>query len=258
MITTFSKFIYGTTITSANNLGDFKEGATSFIATLGNSPMTLGEIVVAVAAAFNMVGGQTYTVSINRTSGLVTISAASNFSLLLSSGISVGQSFWSILGFHQGADLTGSNTYTGSVQAGSTYLPQFLLQSYVGPNEYRKSIDPTVNRTATGRTELVSFGVDQMIEMDIQFITNLVMDGVVIKNNPNGLTQADAFLQDITNGKSRFEFVPDILNPGTFLKVVCDVTQGFNDGSGYKLQEQYMQNLPGVFNTGVILLRVVS
>ena len=257
MIKTWSKFIYGTSIDATNDYGDFKEGATSFAANVSSGPYTLAELITAVQAAFNAVGGQTYTVSLDRTTGLVTISAASNFSLLLSSGANVGVSFWSILGFTQAADLTGANTYTGASRAGKIYYPQFLLQSYVSPDDYQVSYEPMVNRTADGRTELVRFGVDKMIEMDIQFITDLAMDGAVIKNNPTGVADVEAFLQDIT-GKSRFEFVPDVDTPSTLYKCVLESMPNYKDGTGYKLIERFADGLPGVFGTGLMTLRVVS
>lgn len=257
MITTRSKFIYGTTVDSSNANGDFQEGATVYLATLLSSAYTLAELVTAVQTALNTVGGQTYTVSLSRSTGLVTISAASTFRLLLGTGANLGQAFWTVLGFTQGIDLTGATTYTGASRAGTTYTPQFFLQSYVSPDDYREAIQPTVNRTMTGRTELVRFGVDQFIDMDIQYITDSQMDGAVIRNNPSGVANARSFMQDITS-KSRFEFVPDVGTPGTVYKCICEMTPGFKDGSGYKLKERFADGLPGVFETGVITLRVVS
>lgn len=257
MINTWSKFTYGTTITAANCYGDFKEGATSYAGLASPSTYTLGELITEVAEAFNAVGGQTYTVALNRTTGYVTISAASNFSLLLGTGANVGSSFWTVLGFTQGTDQTGTNSYTGAIPAATTYYPQFLLQSYVSPDDYQESIQPTVNRTMSGRTELVRFGVDKMIQMDIQFITSKAMDGAIIKNNPNGVANAEAFLQDITS-KSRFEFVPDLTAPSTLYKCVCEKMPVYGDGSGYMLKERINDGLPGIFDTGVITLRVVS
>lgn len=257
MINTWSKFIYGTTIGSSNAFGDFEEGVTLFAAEVNPSGYTLAELLSAVRDAFNAVGGQTYTVTVNRTSGIVTISAPSNFKLLLSSGVNVASSFWSILGFSQGVDLTGTNTYSGAVPAGQTYYPQFLLQSYISPDDYQQAISPTVNRTMTGRTELVEFGVDTFIQLDIQFITNAKMDGVVIKNNPSGLAAVRAFMQDITK-KSRFEFWADLNDSGTIYKCVLESSKSHKDGSGYMLNERYADGLPGVFDTGPMTLRVVS
>jgi hypothetical protein len=257
MINTWSKFIYGGNITTSNNLGDFSEGGGDLVATLDAMSYTIGELLEALEDALNLAGANTYTCSVNRTTGLVTIAADDTFDLLLNSGDNNAQSFWSILGFDTSADLTGDDSYTGTMRAGTTYYPQFLLQSYIGPDDNKAAIDPMVNRTPTGRTEVIRFGVDRFIEFDIKFITDRLMDGVVIKNNPSGHAQAQAFLTDII-AKTRFEFVPDMATPATFYKVVCESTVGFKDGTGFKLKELFMQNLPDVYETGVITLRVVS
>lgn len=256
MISTWSKFVYGTTIAGTNYLGDFKEGSTAYVATLLPGPRTLGELLVDVQTALNLVGGQVYTVAINRTTGIVTVSAPGTFILPLATGVNIGNMFWPLLGFTQGTDLTGANTYSGKIQAASTYYPQFLLQSYIGPDDYKTAIDPTVNRTASGRTELVSFGIDQLIEFELKFLTDLKMDGLIIRNDPSGLEKVRAFLQEITT-KSRFEFMPDFATPSTFYKCVLESIDQNKTGSGYKLKELYTQGLPGIFETGILQLRVV-
>jgi hypothetical protein len=257
MINTWSKFIFGTTITANNADADFKEGITSLLATLTLKSRTLGEIIDDLEAELNLNSLNNYVVTLNRSTGKVTVSGTSNFTIPLLTGANIGTSIWPLLGFTSGIDLTGANSYTGTSRAGVLYYPQFLLQSYVGPDDYQVSYDPMVNRTASGRTELIRFGVDKMIEFDLKFITNLQMDGVVIKNNPSGVQLAQSFLQDITS-KSRFEFVPDIDNPATFYKVVCDSVPSSKDGTGYHLKELFNQDLPGIFETGIITLRVVS
>ncbi len=257
MIKTWSKFNYGTSVTLQNYLGDFQESGGALLATLETSGYTLGELIVQVQSALNAIGDNDYVVSLNRATGMVTVSANHNFSILLLTGASIGASFWPTIGFTQSIDLTGAATYTGQVPAGKIYYPQFLLQSYVGPDANQASLDSTINRTASGRTERVRFGVEKFIDMDVKFITNKAMDGIVIKNNPSGLADAIAFLEDITS-KARFEFVPDASSGSTFYKVILENTQGFKDGTGFKLKELFMQNLPDIYETGVLTLRVVA
>ncbi len=257
MINTWSKFNFGFTIDTTNSIGDFSEGGSALTATLDAQGYTLGEICMALAAALNLSGANTYTVTVSRTTHRVTIAANHNFELLLNTGDHSLVSFWELLGFSLAADLTGAATYTGTSQAGQIYYPQFLLQSYVPSNLNQQSLEPMVNRTASGRTELIRFGIDEFIEFELKFITDLAMDGLIIKNNPGGVAAAQAFLEDITT-KSRFEFVPDVAHPSTFEKVVLESMQSAKDGSGFKLKELYMQNLPGIFETGIMTLRVVT
>lgn len=256
MINTWSKFIYGTTVTQSNYLGDFNEGAADLLASLTPGSFTLGELCLAIQTALNQVGGQIYTVALDRATGLVTISAAGNFELLIGTGANINFSFWSMLGF-TGADLSGHNSYTGNLEAGTSYYPQFLLQSYIPPEINKMARTPMVNETATGRTELIRFGIDQIISFELKYLTDIPMDGVVIKNNPAGIAAVTAFFDGIID-KSRFEFVPDVNTPATIYKVLLDTTESYKDGTGFRLKELFMQNLPGMYETGVVTLRVVT
>lgn len=256
MIKTWSKFTYGFSIDTSNNSLNIDEGGGELLVTVSAGSYTLGEFVGAVKAALNDVGTNEYEVVVDRVTGLVTISADNDFDILLSSGTQIGVSFADLLGFVQVTDLTGTDTYTGASRAGLEYYPQFLLQSYVPPENYKQSSDATINKTASGRVEVVRFGIERLIEMDVKFITSLPMDGKVIKNNPRGLEAALEFLSDVSQ-KTRFEFVPDVDEPDEFYKVILESFPGFQNGTGFKLKELYAQNLPDIYETGVFTLRVL-
>lgn len=256
MIRTWSKFNYGFQIDTSNNSLNFSEGGPELTAVLESGDYTLGEFAEVVATALSAIGALDYTASINRNTNVITLSASGTFSILLATGSNIGISFAGLMGFSQVVDLTGAATYTGASTAGFQYYPQFLLQSYVPPEIFKQSADATVNKAASGRVEVIRFGVEQFIEMDIKFITDLPMDNVVIKNNPSGLQDAIDFLDDITQ-KAKFEFVPDVDTPGTFHEVILESFPGFQNGAGFKLKELFAQNLPDFYETGVIKLRVV-
>jgi hypothetical protein len=258
VINTFSKFNYGIQISTSNNKLDFDVGGGELTAELESGDYTLGEFAAAIETAFNAVTAYGFTVTLDRTTGRITIAATGgNYSLLLATGTNIGVSFAELAGFTQSTDLTGDDTYTGADISGSQYYPQFLLQSYVDPEAYKQSADATVNKAANGRVEVVRFGIERFIEMDIRFITNLPMDNVVIKNNPSGLNDAIDFLSDISQ-KYRFEFVPDVDDPDNYFKVILESYPGFENGTGFKLKELFGQNLPNIYETGVMRLRVVA
>jgi len=257
MIYTYSKFNYGMLVDDSSNKLDFSEGGGQLTAELTSGSYTLGEYASALQSAMRAAGLLEYTVSVNRSGNIITISAPSTFSLLLNTGTNVGVSLAETIGFMQASDLTGASSYSGSVKAGSEYYPQFMLQSYVPSAHYKQSADATVNKTASGRVEIVRFGTEKFIEMDIKFITSRVMDGIVIKNNSNGLQSALDFLTDITQ-KRRFEFVENINSPAVYEKVILESFPSHNDGTGFKLRELFSQNLPDIYETGVLKLRVVS
>lgn len=257
MIYTYSKFNYGISVNTNNNKLNFSEGGPELTVTLNSGSYTLGEFVDAIDSGLNSTGALDYNATLNRTTNVITISASGNFNLLLNSGTSAGVSFAPLAGFTQTSDLTGVATYIGASPAGSQYRPQFLLQSYVPSTIFQQSSDAVVNKTASGRVEVVRFGVEKYIEMDIKFVTSLPMDGVVIKNDPNGLQNCIDFMSDISQ-KTRFEFVPDVNTPAVFEKVILESAPSYSNGTGFKLKELFSQNLPDIYETGVIKLRVVS
>lgn len=257
MIYTFSKFNYGINVDQGSYALNFTEGGPELTAEISAGSYTLGEFVVAIEAALNSAGALTYTVSVARATNIITISATGAFNILLLTGTNIGVSFAEMAGFTQTVDLTGASSYSGASAAGSQYRPQFLLQSYVPSTSWRSSTDVTVNRTASGRVEVVRFGTERFIEMDIKFITDLPMDNTVIRNNPNGLGDALDFLNSVTQ-KNRFEFVEDVNDPSVFEKVIVESLPNYSDGTGFKLRELFVQNLPDIYETGVMKLRVIS
>lgn len=256
MIHTWSKFNYGFDVTMDNCFLSFSEGGEELIAEIPFGSYTIGEGIDLVATELNNVGSLQYAVAIDRSTHLVTISADGPFELLTNNGSTAANSIFPILGF-SGADKTGQSNYTASDPCGKQYYPQFKLQSYVPKEHFIESADATVNKSADGRVEVVRFGLEQKIELDIKFITNLAMDGVHIKNNPQGVEDALDFLGYISQ-KKRFEFVPDVDDPDTFVKVILESFPGFGKGTGFKLKELISQNLPDIYETGVFQLRVVT
>lgn len=257
MIRTWSKFNYGIQITVNNRFLNFSEGGPELTATLETGDYTLGQFPSIVEAALNQAGALTYEVVVDRLdNNRMTILADGTFSLLINTGSQSGTAPFLLMGFNYPGDLTGSATYSGNEDTGSQYFPQFLLQSYVDRLNFRQSNEATVNKTATGRVEVVNFGILQFFEMDVKFITDLPMDNVVIKNNPNGYMDAINLFADISQ-KYKFEFVPDVDDPETIYKVVLESFPGFNDGTGFKLKELFAQNLPDIYETGVFKLRLI-
>ena len=253
-LSTFSIFYYNFEITSSNKYISFDEGSGEIVAEIQTGSYTASELGTAIKTALEDVGGLTYTVTFNRTSRSFTIQAGSNFSLLVSSGTS-GLSAFGILGF-TGADRTGASTYTGG-NAGSAYEPQFIIQDHVGKEDYQRLVDPSVLKTANGRVEVVRFGISKFIQMNFKYLTDKPSDGNVIKNNPNGLADIRSFMQ-FAFLKKPMEFMADISDRNTFDKVILEATPEDAQGTGFRLKELYDKGLPGVFETGVLLFRVVE
>lgn len=155
-------------------------------------------------------------------------------------------------------DVTGLLTYTGGNASGSMYAPQFKLQDHISTDDWRAASSATINKAANGRVEVVKFGDEMFFQGNISYVTNITQpDSVVIKNNATGLTELRSFMQYIIN-KSPIEFMPDIDTPATFIKAILESSPGFKDGTGYKLKEMYDKQLPGYFETGALIFRVVE
>lgn len=257
MINTFSVFYFGINVTSANQFINFNEGSGELTATLTTGRYSHTDFATEIQDQMNAVGTLAYTVTFNRTDRTITISAPSNFDLLISSGSQSGSSTFGLAGF-TGADLTGASTYTGNTGAGSEYLPQYLLQDYLDERDNKSFIRPSVNETSSGRVETIQFGSIRMFEMNITFISDFDFGhGGPIETNLSGVANANSFMEDIIE-KGNFEFMPDRQTRSTFHKVLLDSTPESSDGIAYRLRELVGQNLQGIYQTGLLRMRIVT
>lgn len=260
MIYTYSQFYYGYQIKSEpyNGYIDIDEGTGPITISVPVGSYTLDTLADAVREALLSQGTLNYTVSVNRTTRRFTIAADAAFDILAFTGDHAGNGFYELIGFNPTADFTGQLTYTGTLFSGDAYEPQFKLQSYIGPDDWQESNQASVNVASTGTVvEVVNFGLARFIQFDIKFITNRFGDGIVVKNNHTGIEDARRFLQYITQ-KNYFEFIPDITNANNYYKVILESTPDYSDGTGYKLKELFDKNLPDVYETGILKLRVVE
>lgn len=259
MITkTYAQFFYGYDVTTSNNLLDFSEGGSELTAEIDVGSYTPTDFVTAVKIALDAAGALTYTVSFNRTTRAITIAATGNFTLKKTTGTHVGTSPWTLMGFSGVGDLSGAATYTGASGSGSAFVTQFWLQDFIGSSDLQQAVDATVHKTASGRVEVVKFGTESFIEMNIKFITDVSQPGnSVITNNASGVANARSFLQYAVT-KGPFEFMQDAATPSTFEKVILESTTESSNGTGYRLKEMYDRGLVGYFETGKLKLRVVE
>ncbi len=255
-LTTFSTFYYGHEITTDNNNLDFDEGFGELTAEIAVGTYSLTDFMTAVQDAFNSAGSNIYIVSLNRATRKVTVSADNPFDLLINSGSHSGTSGFELLGF-TGSDLTGSGPYVGNGPSGSEYRPQFILQDHIPPENFKRSVQATVNESASGLVEIVRFGNVRFLQLNIMYITDLEMDGKVIRHNPSGVDNANAFMDYIT-GVAPIEFMPDVSDRATFNTIQLESTPQSKDGIDYTLKELYDKGLPNIFETGKLVFRVID
>jgi len=257
MINTDSIFYWIDAINDTNFYLDFDEGIGELSAEVSTGCFTPTDLSIQVESALNEVGGQSYSVVFDRQTRLYTISATSNFDLLVATGTHLGSDIFNLLGF-TGGDLTGSNSYTSDTAVGFTYEPQFKLQDYVDIEDLQKSINATVNRSAAGQVEVVRFGIEKFFEFNIRFCTDIDQGvGGPISTNLSGVDDVRRFMRFCTS-KSELEFMPDKKDRNTFYKILLESTEEDSKGTGYRLKELYSSNLPGYYDTGKLVFRLVE
>ena len=256
-LTTFSKFYYNFQVTRSNNKINFDEGAGELEATVNIGKYTPTTLTVAIKTAMDAAGLLDYTVTFDRDTRIYTISSDSAFDLLLDTGAQSAIGIYAVIGFNQGVDLTGLLTYSGDTSAGSVYNNQFILQDYLGPNKSKEQIDSSINESANGVIETVSFGVRRFIKMSLKWITNLEQNGKIIKNNPTGVEDLEDFLEYLIT-KGQLEFMPDKDNTAEFFTVIVESLPGSSNGTGYEIKELVDKNVPGYFEINNLKFRVVE
>lgn len=254
-ITTRSAFYYGHTITRLNNAIDFSEGGPELQATLNNGDYTLEEFLAEVQRALNAAGALNYTVSVNRTTRVITIAASGTFSLLAATGTRIGTGAWSLMGFNA-TDLTSAATYNSQNGAGSEFLPQVIAYGYTPSTHFMDKNDAVVNESAGGLIQVVQFGTNRFLECELQLNTNLTIrtQQPEIENNASGLDDFVDFM-NYSVTKAKMEFMPDRANRNGFQKVFLESTEFSKKGTGFKLKE--VQKGPGYWNSGRLVFRAV-
>lgn len=256
---TRSAFIYGHTITDANTFLNFSEdGVTELTTTVDEGAYTLTEFVDKVAQALNEVGNNEYTVTVDRTTRLITISADANFSLLVVSGTQSSISVWDLLGFN--ADQSGSDTYTASLPSGDLYLPQGPLYDYIPSENIKEVVQSERNESSSGDAiEVISYGVRNYMECEIKYATDIVQPTgkkYFLDNNPNGVADLRRFL-DYVRTVAPIEFIPNRDDFSVFESFIIERTDRSRDGTGFQIRELYAEGLADYFSSGRLIFRRV-
>lgn len=264
MIFTHSSFYYGHVLSENNLYLSFREpfdtDTSEKIAELNVGDYSLSEFVDELARALNARGAQEYTVTIDRTTRIITISASQVFELLISSGNTVAISVFGLAGF-SGSDLTGLTTYEATQASGKEYFPQFKLQSYVDLRDNIRKSQASVNESASGIPEIVSFGKIREMECDILFATDIDQGdeklGSPIRTNLTGVQDLRDFVEAITD-KNTIEFIPNRNDPDTFNKMILESSEDSGEGIKIQVKEIRTSGMTGYYKTGKLVFREVS
>lgn len=251
------KFYYGVEITTDNNIIDFSEGLGELNITIPIGIYSPQEIALKIAGLLTDAGSLTYSCSFNRTTRKLTISAGSNFSILIATGSHAGSSIYSTLGYTGGVNLTGSSSYLAPSTVGYEFVPQFYLLDYVPFEHNVKSIQASINETGSGLVEVVRYGTKRFMECSIELITNKdFISSDFWTSSPTGLDDALNFMSYAIQ-KSKLEFMPNKDLVSSYYTVVLESTESDQTGIGFKLVEQ-LDVGSGYYKTGKLIFREIT
>lgn len=256
-ITTKSIFFFGHTIDETNQSLDFAEGAGEIQAILNIRDYTLEEFAIEVVRAMNAAGGQIYSVSVNRTTRKLTISASSNFELLTTSGSRIGTTVFPLMGF-TGADKTGADSYEGNNGSGSEYRPQAVFRDYIPFEDSDEAVDSKINESTSGIIETLNFGSRSFMECEIWGITDISQSATSsIETNGTGRIDARVFMS-YGRTKAKMEFMQDRDTPATFHSIILEKTRKSKKGTGYQIIKDFGNGIEGYFTTEGLTFRKVD
>ncbi len=256
-INTRAKFYYINPVTKDNQYINFIEPLQDNVEITTTVPVgsyTHTELVNAVISAMNGVGKLTYTGVLDRDTRVLTISSTENFNLLVTTGSNAGLSIYPLIGFT--ADKLGLSSYDSDEALGTEFVPQFPLQSYEDSKDNKTAISPSVNEAASGVKEIVRFGNRKQYAFNITFITDNEVggNGPWLATNVNAVEEANAFL-DFATDQNPLEYMADMDDTNTNVKILLDRTPQSRVGTDYKLKELINKNLAGYYETGKLVFR---
>lgn len=239
---TRSSFYYGHVIDETNFALDFDEGVGEVQASLTIGDYTLESFLDEIARSMNEVGTNEYTVNADRSTRIITISSTGTFSLLANTGSRIGVGVFALAGY-DAIDTPLAVSATGENASGFEFRPQFLLQNFVALENRQEKQEASINVSASGITEVVSFGNDRFTSFDITYITEKPQaKGAIIENNENSISEARQFAEYIIE-KNKIEFNPDRDNPDPPQSLILEATSTSRTGTGFELRELFNQNI---------------
>lgn len=248
-LTSRSVFLYGYQITELNRSLDFKaaNGGLELHATLTLGYYSLTGLLTEVVRAMREADpNNRYTATANRgvSGGLqnrVTISTNGNFlSLLFGTGSRAASSCGSLLGFYS-TDRTGATSYEGNISSGTVFSPGLVGYEFTSPDRMTKITSGSVNISASGVTEFVTWGTSQFWQVRFKYI------------NEAELSSWISLMTWLIN-KRPVEFTPEGANYSTFYEGYLESTPAESKGLGYEIKE--MLPMVGMYDTGLMKFRV--
>lgn len=260
MIYTRSSFYFGHTVTNDNRAISFSEdGINELIAELRIGNYSLEGYVKEIKRAMNEVsGGNNYNATVDRATRFITITGDAPFTLYTQTASIILISAFMMMGFNDLQDLTGLASYTGQFGSGEVYRPQFFLQDFQDFRFNQRSAAASVNQSASGLVEVVSYGNVKTMTCNIKYINEYPQThNSPFENDLDAVNNILTFLEYLIT-KGRVEFMPDRDDPNEYSECILESASGGADGTAFELRELYAQSLNGYFETGSLKFRKIE
>lgn len=252
-----SKIYFNYNVTNENKFLDLVFNGDDYAIDLNVGTYTPTQLASEIANRINTILNDDFTVTFNRVTRLFTIANNTNFDLEFATGVNNTRSIASVIGFNA-TDLTGANTYTSQNASGSVYSTQFYIQSYKTPSLNRKAIDGLVNKSASGKVEVVKFGNERFMEGEFLFITDICQEpSSIIRTNLNGVSDYIALIEWLTE-KAPVEIMIDESKVNEFQTFILESTEQDAKGLDYELVELYDRSLPLYYRSGKLKFRLME
>ena len=252
-----SKIYYDFQITADNKYLDLSDSQDLYAIELNVGSYTPTELAKHVQSKINEVASDEFTVTFNRADRMFTITSEDVFEMLFATGSNASRSCAFVLGF-PAEDQLGGDNYTSYYSAGKVYSTQFYIQSYKPTKQNRKAIDGVVNKSASGKVEVVKYGNERFLDGEFLFITDIVqMEPSIIRSNPNGVQDYLSLIEWLVE-KSPVEIMIDESKPEEFQTFILESTEQDSKGLDYELIELYDRGLPLYYRSGKLKFKLME
>ncbi len=255
-LNTFSVFYFNTNVTKSNNAFDFNEGGPELTAYVEIDDYTLTDFALALENALNAAGAFTYTVAVNRTTRVLTISATGSFAILGLTGSHVGTGVFSTAGF-SAIDLAAATSHASQNGAGSEYRPQLKMDEYTAPEDWEVKESAVVSMSSSGVVQTVQYGDGQRMQCNIRGASNLTGFSNCYDyffENATGLNALRIFMRYLIT-KSKIEFMPDEGDRSTFYSMLLESTNKDSKGTSFMIKN--MDGANKYYETCTLVFRKV-
>jgi len=268
-IETKSMFAYGIDVDASNSNIYFDEGNGEILSVIPFGTYTLESYARIIAETMSSNGvlnygydfdkvGRTIDIHANGLFDILVISASGDFNFAKTAGFVDVEYYGQGNTYGDGSiygnkDFTGLTLYRSKIEVGSTYTPQFILQSYIDEKHERALRFASSNESSSGVIETISFGKNKFFSFNIKYATNRIKTkNNHIDRNDTGVEDLESFMDYIIERKE-IEFFPDRDDLSISHILVLERAVGGGKGTGFKLKE--VRNAPNYFETGVLKFR---